>query len=57
MPMNRDMVLKAEKLTREVNSPEGILTIVREVSFEIAARETVAIVGPSGAGKSTLLAC
>jgi len=54
--MIRDMVLKAEKLTREVNSPEGKLTIVRDVSFEIAARETVAIVGPSGAGKSTLLA-
>ncbi len=54
--MTRDIVLKAENLTREVSSPEGTLTIVRDVSFEIAARETVAIVGPSGAGKSTLLA-
>jgi len=32
------------------------LTIVREVTFEIRARASVAIVGPSGAGKSTLLA-
>lgn len=32
------------------------MTIVREVDFAIAPRETVAIVGPSGAGKSTLLA-
>jgi len=29
---------------------------VREVSFAVHARETVAVVGPSGAGKSTLLA-
>jgi len=32
------------------------LTIVREVTLEIRARASVAIVGPSGAGKSTLLA-
>ncbi|MBX3666103.1 MAG: ABC transporter ATP-binding protein [Burkholderiales bacterium] len=49
-------VLKAESITKEVTSPEGPLTIVREVSLEIAAGESVAIVGPSGAGKSTLLA-
>jgi putative ABC transport system ATP-binding protein len=54
--MNRDIVLQAENVTREVSSPEGPLTIVRGVSFSVAARETVAIVGPSGAGKSTLLA-
>ena len=32
------------------------MTIVREVTFEIRTRASVAIVGPSGAGKSTLLA-
>ena len=32
------------------------MTIVREVTFQIRARASVAIVGPSGAGKSTLLA-
>jgi len=54
--MTRDMVLQADRLTRQVSSPEGPLTIVREVSFAVHARETVAVVGPSGAGKSTLLA-
>ncbi|MGB8694308.1 MAG: ATP-binding cassette domain-containing protein [Steroidobacteraceae bacterium] len=54
--MARDMVLQADRLTRQVSSPEGPLTIVREVTFGIRARESVAIVGPSGAGKSSLLA-
>ena len=54
--MTRDMVLKAERATRQVSSPDGLLTIVRDVNLEIGARESVAIVGPSGAGKSTLLA-
>ena len=54
--MTRDIVLKAEQVMRQVSSPDGPLTIVRDVNLEIRARESVAIVGPSGAGKSTLLA-
>jgi putative ABC transport system ATP-binding protein len=51
-----DPVLKAEKITKEVSSPEGTLTILAEVDLAIAAGETAAIIGASGAGKSTLLA-
>ena len=54
--MERDIVLSAERVTKQVSSPEGPLTIVRDVSLAIRARESVAIVGASGAGKSTLLA-
>jgi putative ABC transport system ATP-binding protein len=54
--MNNATVLKADKVTRQVSSPEGPLTILEEVDLDIAAGESVAVVGPSGAGKSTLLA-
>ncbi len=54
--MNGQSVLKAENLGKQVSSPEGTLTILADVTLDIGAAESVAVVGPSGAGKSTLLA-
>jgi putative ABC transport system ATP-binding protein len=42
-------------LGKRVASPEGELVILDEITFSIAAGESVAIVGASGSGKSTLL--
>ncbi|MFM7627214.1 MAG: ATP-binding cassette domain-containing protein, partial [Gammaproteobacteria bacterium] len=53
---DKEIVLEAQGLGKEVSSPEGPLAIVRDVSLQVRAGESVAIVGASGAGKSTLLA-
>jgi putative ABC transport system ATP-binding protein len=54
--VTKDIVLEARDLSKQVSSPEGTLTIVQQVSFQVHAGESAAIVGASGAGKSTLLA-
>jgi putative ABC transport system ATP-binding protein len=53
--MTSQPILKAEQLTKTYATAAGPLTVVREVSFELEAGATLAIVGPSGSGKTTLL--
>jgi putative ABC transport system ATP-binding protein len=49
-------MLKVERLTKTYrNAAGGELTVLREVSFDILAGASAAIVGPSGSGKTTLL--
>ena len=54
--MTRNIVLDARNLTKQVSSPGGPLTIVRDVSLAVPEGDMLAVVGPSGAGKTTLLA-
>jgi putative ABC transport system ATP-binding protein len=48
-------VLKVSQLTKSYQSGSRTLTVLRDVTFELAEGETCAIVGPSGSGKTTLL--
>ncbi len=52
---DRTGIVKAEGVTKQVATPDHVLTIVEDASFEVGAGEAVAILGASGSGKSTLL--
>lgn len=48
-------IIAVERLTKRVTDSTGTLTILHDIDFALAPRESVAIVGASGSGKSTLL--
>ncbi len=53
--MSSPAIIAVQKITKQVVDSTGTLTILHEIDFQLAARESAAIVGASGSGKSTLL--
>ncbi|MBI3346884.1 MAG: ABC transporter ATP-binding protein [Burkholderiales bacterium] len=51
-----EALVQVDQITKRVRDATGELTILHDISFELTAQESVAIVGASGSGKSTLLA-
>ncbi len=47
--------MDVQRVSKQVVDSTGTLTILHEISFQLQARASVAIVGASGSGKSTLL--
>lgn len=57
MRATEQAIVRARGLEKQVDSPSGErLRIINDVSLEVLAAETVAVIGVSGSGKSTLLA-
>ena len=51
-----DPIIAVDHISRSVSDSTGTLTILHDINFALAARQSTAIVGASGSGKSTLLA-
>ena len=49
------VILDVFGLTKTYFSGSRLLTVLRDVTFAVSERESVAVVGPSGSGKTTLL--
>jgi lipoprotein-releasing system ATP-binding protein len=49
------MTLAVHHLCKDYPTRSGPLPVLRDVDFELAAGEALAVMGPSGSGKSTLL--
>src|ERR1700746_1743773 len=54
--MSSNTILSVEHLTKLFKSGEQTLTVLRDISFDVEAGSTCAIVGPAGSGKTTLIA-
>jgi putative ABC transport system ATP-binding protein len=48
-------MLEVRGLTKSYPSAAGTLTVLKDITFSLAAGATCAILGPSGSGKTTLL--
>ena len=49
--------IEIQNLSKDFNTPNGVLHAVRNASLTVNDGEVVVIIGPSGSGKSTMLRC
>ena len=49
-----DAILVVDGVSKRFTTPEGTVTAVDDMSFDVAPGEFVGVIGPSGCGKSTL---
>lgn len=50
-----NVFVEARELGKQVTTRDGVLTLLHDINFSIAAGTSVAILGASGSGKTTLL--
>jgi NitT/TauT family transport system ATP-binding protein len=51
----RPVVMTVGSVGRVFESPQGPVTALSEIEFEVHQREFISVIGPSGCGKSTLI--
>ena len=55
MPLQAAPLLEVSNIAKQVQGPEGELTLLEDIDFTLSGGESLAITGPSGSGKTTLL--
>ena len=53
--LQRPVALEVAGLTKCFETPRGVVTALKDVSFSVHKRELMCVIGPSGCGKSTLV--
>ena len=52
---NRPVKLKVENLSKKFDTPNGEISALNKINFQIFRREFISVIGPSGCGKTTLI--